>query len=91
MYKNIRENIIVIYESKRCILNVLSDAEKEFYNKMVRKQAEQDEYENSICMLLQFMGKYYNQKVIILILELDRVENILTYCIAFKGKSCKVI
>ena len=24
-------------------------------------------------------------------LELDRVEKILTYCIAFKGKNCKVI
>ena len=24
-------------------------------------------------------------------LELDRVENILTYCIAFKGKNCKVV
>ena len=27
--------------------------------------------------------KYYKE------LELDRVENILTYCIAFRGKLCK--
>ena len=71
MYAQIREEFREVFSSKRYLMEILDEDEKEVYTKILYKNANQDEYEKAIKMLSQAMERYYNQKVILLIDEYD--------------------
>ena len=71
MYARMKEEIREIYSNKRYVFDILTDDEKEVYTKILRKEASQDEYEKAIKMLSQYMERYYNEKVLLLIDEYD--------------------
>lgn len=71
MYQKMQEEIRQLFESKRYLLSVLSDSEKDLYERFVKKEANLAEYEKSIKILSEFLQKYYSQKVILLIDEYD--------------------
>ena len=71
MYATIKEEIRELFESKRYVLESLNDEQKNLYFKFLRKEASRDEYEKSIKILSQFMEKYYQSKVVLLIDEYD--------------------
>lgn len=71
MYGAIKEEISQLFSAKRYLLDNLNEEEKNFYYKILRKEADIHEYEQSIKLLSQFLEKYYNQKVLLLIDEYD--------------------
>ena len=71
MYAIIREEFREVFESKRYLMEILTDSEKKVYYRILNKEANQDEYEKAIKMLSQYMERYYNEKVLLLIDEYD--------------------
>ena len=71
MYRTIKEEFRELFESKRYLLEILNVQEKNIFYRFLTKEASQDEYEKSIKMLSQYMERYYNQKVVLLIDEYD--------------------
>ena len=71
MYGSFKELIRNLYSRKRYIIDVLNEDEKEIFNRFLFKNAEDDEYKKAINILSEFMHKYYNKKVIILMDEYD--------------------
>ncbi|MCF7799928.1 ATP-binding protein [Candidatus Babeliales bacterium] len=51
--------------------NTLKNFEKEYFNNIISKKAEQSDYENSLKNLSIWLAKFYNKKTIILIDEYD--------------------
>ncbi len=71
MYEIIKDRIAMEYEKKAYLLDTLNEREKEFYERILRKEAKIEECESSIEKLSQFLEKYYNEKVLLLIDEYD--------------------
>ena len=71
MFLTIQEEFRILFSSKRYLLDTLNEDDILFFNKILFKKANTREYELAIKMLSQFMEKYYNQKVILLIDEYD--------------------
>ena len=71
MYEIIKDRIAMEYENKIYLIDSLNEREKEFYERILKKEALIGEYEASIEKLSQFMERYYNQKVLLLIDEYD--------------------
>lgn len=71
MYGTFKEEVRNLYSNKDFIYNTLKESEKEFYDKILRKQSNQEEYELSIKMLSQFLERYFGEKVVLLIDEYD--------------------
>ena len=71
MYAIIKEEFRELFESKRYLLEILNEEQKNVYYKFLRKEASQDEYEKAIKMLSQFMERYFGEKVLLLIDEYD--------------------
>jgi len=72
-YKLIKNEIIRLYSQYDFLLekNILKRHEKNTYEKILDSTADQVDYESSILQLSEFLYRYYNQKVIILIDEYD--------------------
>ena len=71
VYEVLKEEWRMLFENKRYVLEILTESEKSLYEKILKKEATQGEYELSIKMLSQAMERYYNEKVILLIDEYD--------------------
>ena len=71
MFLTIQEEFRMLYNSKDYVIDALKENEKTYYNKIINKEANAREYELAIKMLSQFMERYYNEKVILLIDEYD--------------------
>ena len=71
MYNSFKELIRDIYSKKRYLLDILNDDEKEIFNRFLLKNAEEDEYKKAINILSEYMYRYYNRKVVILMDEYD--------------------
>ena len=71
MYAIIREEFREVFETKRYLMDVLTDTQKNVYYRILNKEANQEEYEKAIKMLSQAMEKYYGKKAILLIDEYD--------------------
>ncbi|MBM7560418.1 AAA family ATPase [Marinitoga litoralis] len=69
--KIIIEEIAKIYIINEKIMENLYEPEKEIYNKIMFKKADETEYMNSLKNLSEYLYRYYNQKVILLIDEYD--------------------
>ena len=70
-YSGIKEIIRQLYESKRYVMEILNEEEKELYRQFLLKKADLSEYKLSLKLLSQYLYKYYKEKVIILIDEYD--------------------
>ena len=71
MFITIQEEFRMLYNEKDYVINSLKENEKTYYSRIINKEADAREYELAIKMLSQFMERYYNQKVILLIDEYD--------------------
>ena len=71
MYGGIREIIRQLFESKRYVLEILNDDEKALYGKFLSREADLPDYKLSLKILSEYLYRYYNEKVIILIDEYD--------------------
>lgn len=60
-----------LYSSKMYLIDSLYDFEKETFNNFLTKAASKEEYEESIRLLCDYLYRYYNKGVIILIDEYD--------------------
>ncbi|WP_280997150.1 AAA family ATPase [Marinitoga aeolica] len=69
--KIIIEEITKIYILNEKIMEKLYEPEKEIYNKIMFKKADESEYMNSLKNLSEYLYRYYKQKVILLIDEYD--------------------
>jgi len=72
-YKLIKNEIIRLYSQYDFLLknDILKRHEKNKYEMILDSTADQVDYESSILQLSEFLYRYYNQKVIILIDEYD--------------------
>lgn len=71
MYSGFKEIIRELFSSKKYLLEILDDAEKALFQKFTLKEADLSEYKLSLKILSNFLFRYYNQKVILLIDEYD--------------------
>lgn len=71
IYSGIKEIIRQLYESKRYVMEILNDEEKELYKKFLIEEADLSKYKQSLKILSEYLYKYYHEKVIILIDEYD--------------------
>ena len=60
-----------IYQANHEVYEVLSNIEKEIYNRVLNIEASQKEYEYSLKNLSEYLYRYYKQPVVILIDEYD--------------------
>ena len=72
-YELIISEIVDLYRQHRYLLknSILYDDEKEIFNKILRKTANQTDYQRSIKQLSEYLQRYHKQKVVILIDEYD--------------------
>ena len=71
MYSGFKEIIREIYSSKKYLLEILDDDEKALFQKFLTEEADLSKYKLSLKILSNFLYRYYNQKVILLIDEYD--------------------
>ena len=71
MYSGIREIIRQLYDSKRYVMEILNEDEKELYKKFLTEEADLTKYKQALKILSQYLYKYNKEKVIILIDEYD--------------------
>ena len=71
MYNSFKEMIRETFSKKKYLLNILDEYETEIFNSFLGETATEDKYQKSIYLLSNFMYRYYNKKVIILIDEYD--------------------
>ena len=71
MYSSFKELIREVYSKKKYLLNILDEYETEIFNSFLSETATLDKYKKSIYLLSDFMSRYYNKKVVILIDEYD--------------------
>ena len=57
-----KEIIRKLYSSKRYLLEILEDDEKEIFNSFLKETATKEKYQESINILSEFMYRYYNKK-----------------------------
>ena len=70
-YSGIKEIIRQLYESKRYVMEILNEEEKKLYRQFLTEQADLSKYKQSLKILSEYLYRYYNEKVIILIDEYD--------------------
>ncbi len=72
-YELIVSEIVILYRKHRYLLenSILYDDEKDIYNKILRKTASKSEYKESLKQLSEYLQRYHNEKVVILIDEYD--------------------
>ena len=72
-YQLIISEIVDLYRQHRYLLknSILYDDEKEIFNKILRKTANQTDYQRSIKQLSEYLQRYHNEKAVILIDEYD--------------------
>ena len=70
-YSEIKEIIRQLYESKRYVMEILNEEEKKLYRQFLTEQADLSKYKQSLKILSEYLYRYYNEKVIILIDEYD--------------------
>ena len=72
-YELIISEIVDLYRQHRYLLenSILYDDEKEIFNKVLRKTANQTDYQRSIKQLSEYLQRYHNEKAVILIDEYD--------------------
>ncbi len=71
MYEDIKEEIRQLFENKKYVIEILNEEERKVFEKFTKKEANQAEYKQSIKILSQYMKRYYNKNVILLIDEYD--------------------
>ena len=71
MLDNFKEVIRRIYSKKKYLINMLDEYETVLFNRFLSKDATEEEYKKAIYILSDFMVKYYNKKVVILLDEYD--------------------
>ena len=71
MLDNFKEVIRRIYSKKKYLINILDEYETVLFNRFLSKDATEEEYKKAIYILSDFMVKYYNKKVVILLDEYD--------------------
>ena len=71
MLSAFKELIRELYLSKDYLFESLRESEKEIFNSFLRETATEDKYKKAIYILSNFMSRYYNKKVIILMDEYD--------------------
>ena len=70
-YSGVKELIRQLYESKRYVMEILNEEEKELYKKFLTEEVDLSKYKQALKILSQYLNKYYDEKVIILIDEYD--------------------
>ncbi len=72
-YELIVSEIVILYRKHRYLLenSILYDDEKDIFNKILRKTASKSEYKESLKLLSEYLQRYHNKKVVILIDEYD--------------------
>jgi len=67
-YQLIISEIVDLYRQHRYLLknSILYDDEKEIFNKILRKIANQTDYQRSIKQLSEYLQRYHNEKAVIL-------------------------
>ena len=72
-YALLVSEIVNLYKQHIYLLksDILHDFEKDEYNKLLRKTANETDYQNSIKQLSEYLQRYHNEKVIILTDEYD--------------------
>ena len=70
-YDKYKEMVQKLYVSKRYILDVLVESEKEKYERIEKGISNESEYSGAIKTLSEWLERYYQKKVIILIDEYD--------------------
>ena len=71
MFDDFKTMIKEVFATKRYLLDILNENEKKDFNSFLDKTASVNEYQRSIKLLSNFLYRYYNKKVIILIDEYD--------------------
>ncbi|MGL4914367.1 MAG: AAA family ATPase [Romboutsia sp.] len=66
-----RFKISDLYSSFKFLLDILDNTQSKYFNNMLNRTGSISELEISLLKLSEFLNKYYNQKVIILIDEYD--------------------
>ncbi len=72
-YNQIISEISDLYEKHNYLLaeNLLSDNEKKYYNDVITKVANEVDFQRSLKKLSEYLQRFYNQRVVILIDEYD--------------------
>jgi len=72
-YALLVSEIVNLYKQHIYLLksDILYDFEKNEYNEILRKTANQTDYQNSIKQLSEYLQRYHNEKIIILVDEYD--------------------
>jgi len=72
-YKLIKNEITLLYRKFNYLLknDILEEYEKYDFNLIINKKAENTDYQNSIKQLSEYLQRYHNEKVIILVDEYD--------------------
>jgi len=72
-YKLIKNEITLLYRKFNYLLknDILEEYEKNDFNLIVNKRAENTDYQNSIKQLSDYLERYHNEKIVILIDEYD--------------------
>jgi len=70
-YGSFKEMIRQVFNEKIYLLEILNEGEKKLFNSFLEKNATIDEYHQSIKLLSDYLYRYYNKKVIVLIDEYD--------------------
>jgi len=72
-YELIISEIVDLYSNHDYLLdaNILKNHEKEIFNQILRKTANQTDYQRSIKQLSEYLQRYHQQKAVILIDEYD--------------------
>ena len=71
VYEKFKEIVEKLYVSKRYVLDVLVDSEKEKFNRMEHGLSSKSEYSGAIQTLSEWLERYHHKKTIILIDEYD--------------------
>lgn len=73
MYEKIKELISIEYGKHMYLIDsgILNEPESIYYRDILLKRASQAQYETSLKNLSQYLNRYYNQKVVILMDEYD--------------------
>ena len=69
--EQIKQAIVNMYKEHRYVLEILEDYEKEIYINILSKKATEIEYSYSLANLMEYLQRYYNQRVVVLIDEYD--------------------
>ncbi len=101
IYGLIKINIADLYNEHKYLLNSskLEEYEKNLINKIIKREAEETDYQYSLHKLSEYIYRYYDKKVVILIDEYDTImndtydkeiyDNILNFMRVFIGSTFK--